>query len=164
MTKFLYNRTNICLLPCACMCSRVMHLVASVWPYMWPYMHKPPTFRKLMFCRITQKEFKIDILPILRLQQRCVVTILLHTLRQFLANAHKHSVETRLLPSWNGCGCHSNGAADRQESWCCEAMVGFIVTILLLQHGRGLPITASLLLSTSDTNLDRCFFLKIRAG
>ena len=79
-------------------------------------MHKPPICRKLMFCRIARKEFEIGILPILRLQQRCVVTILLHTLRQFRAHALKRSVETRLLSSWNGCGCHSNGAADRQES------------------------------------------------
>ena len=50
-----------------------------------------------MFCRIAQKEFEIVILPILRLQRRCVVTILIHTLRQFLAHALKRSVETRLL-------------------------------------------------------------------
>ena len=62
-------------------------------------MHKPPICHKLMFCRIARKEFEIRIFAKfqLRLQCRCVLTILLHTLGQFLVHVHKHSVETRLL-------------------------------------------------------------------
>ena len=47
---------------------------------------------------------------------------------------------------------------EKKADAALRATVGLIVAILLLQHGRGLPITAALLLSTSDTSLNRCLF------
>ena len=51
-------------------------------------MHKPPIYHKVTFCRITQRGFEIGILPVLRLQRRCVLTMLLHTLDATLASSY----------------------------------------------------------------------------